>query len=112
MLWEEFQESLDHTEPDGQWPLPIQALWWEAHQDWDRAHELCVLDRSAESNWVHAFLHRCEGDLGNAEFWYTRAGLKANHDLDLAVERETIQKEICQRLDAAKDTFDGIENPG
>jgi hypothetical protein len=53
--------------------LPLQALWWERKGNWDRAHELCQEARSREGDWVHAYLHRVEGDEDNAAYWYARA---------------------------------------
>jgi hypothetical protein len=53
---------------------PLQALWHDAHGDWDRAHELAQQAGGAEGDWVHAYLHRKEGDDGNARYWYFRAG--------------------------------------
>lgn len=53
---------------------PLEALWWEAHGDWDRAHGAAQAGEDAGSAWVHAYLHRVEGDLANADYWYRRAG--------------------------------------
>ena len=54
--------------------LPLQALWRDAQGDWDRAHEVCQRAKSPDGDWVHAYLHRKEGDEGNAGYWYARAG--------------------------------------
>jgi len=54
--------------------LPLQALWADAQGDWDGAHALAQQAGSREGDWVHAYLHRKEGDLGNAGYWYARAG--------------------------------------
>ncbi len=54
--------------------LPLQALWQDAHGDWERAHALCQEAKSRDGDWVHAYLHRKEGDEGNAGYWYSRAG--------------------------------------
>lgn len=53
--------------------VPLRALWTLAHGDWDRAHELVQELTSPEAAWVHAHLHRVEGDQGNAAWWYARA---------------------------------------
>lgn len=53
---------------------PLAALWWSDRGDWDKAHRLVQDDPSAEGAWVHAYLHRVEGDLPNAGYWYRRAG--------------------------------------
>ena len=54
--------------------LALQALWHDARGDWERAHELCQQAKSRDGDWVHAYLHRKEGDAGNAGYWYARAG--------------------------------------
>ena len=53
---------------------PLAGLWWAAKGDWDQAHRLVQDDPGAEAAWVHAYLHRVEGDLANAGYWYRRAG--------------------------------------
>lgn len=53
---------------------PLLALWHDARGDWERAHEACQRAGSCEGDWVHAYLHRKEGDPGNAAYWYARAG--------------------------------------
>ncbi|CAH0157335.1 hypothetical protein [Roseomonas sp. CECT 9278] len=58
---------------DGLAPL-LAALWWDARGDWARAHEVAQSVDTAEGAWVHAYLHRKEGDLPNADYWYRRAG--------------------------------------
>jgi hypothetical protein len=62
----------DHEPPRGM-SLLLQALWWAAKGDWDKAHAIAQDDDSADAAWVHAYLHRVEGDLVNAHYWYTRA---------------------------------------
>jgi hypothetical protein len=54
--------------------LPLQALWHDAQGNWERAHEVCQQAKSRDGDWVHAYLHRKEGDAGNAAYWYSRAG--------------------------------------
>lgn len=71
----EFNHSV-HTAagPPGGWSAALCALWWLARGDWERAHASVQEDASADGAWVHAHLHRVEGDVGNAEYWYRRAG--------------------------------------
>lgn len=52
----------------------LLALWWDAQGDWERAHEVAQEIEDASGSWVHAYLHRKEGDLANAGYWYRRAG--------------------------------------
>lgn len=53
----------------------LDALWWAAHDDWGRAHACAQAgEGTPDADWVHAYLHRAEGDLANAGYWYARAG--------------------------------------
>ncbi len=55
----------------------LRALWHDARGDWEGAHACAQDDHSREGSWVHAYLHRKEGDSGNAGYWYARAGRTA-----------------------------------
>lgn len=70
--------------------VPLRGLWYAAKGDWNRAHELVQNDPSAEASWVHAYLHRVEGDLGNARYWYHQAGKPPVGDLPLEEELSQI----------------------
>jgi hypothetical protein len=74
MTLEEFHKSLnsEHS-PEGLTPS-LAALWWDAKGDWTKAHESAQQDEGAAGAWVHAYLHRNEGDTSNAGYWYQRAG--------------------------------------
>lgn len=73
MTFDEFKASLQQaTVPPNLSPL-LEALWYEARGDWDTAHRLTQAVDSLESAGIHAYLHRKEGDLGNASYWYSRA---------------------------------------
>jgi hypothetical protein len=54
--------------------VALAGLWWDAKGDWKRAHESAQQDEGPEGSWVHAYLHRKEGDQNNAAYWYSRAG--------------------------------------
>lgn len=54
--------------------VALQALWYDAQGDWERAHGLAQGAGGADGDWVHAYLHRKEGDEGNADYWYSRSG--------------------------------------
>jgi len=69
----EFKASLSGAAPAPHLGAPLAALWWAANGDWDQAHKLVQDEASADAAWVHAYLHRIEGDLGNANYWYRRA---------------------------------------
>jgi hypothetical protein len=69
-----FLSTLSAATPPSELPPPLLALWHDAKGDWNAAHK-CVDELSdPDSMWVHAYLHRKEGDLSNARYWYTRAG--------------------------------------
>ena len=53
---------------------PRAALWWAARDEWEKAHEAAQSDDGRDAAWVHAYLHRVEGDLENARYWYGQAG--------------------------------------
>jgi hypothetical protein len=74
MNLEEFRESLSSNHPPKGLSLPLTGLWWDAKGDWTKAHEAVQQDEGAAGAWVHAHLHRKEGDFSNAGYWYHRAG--------------------------------------
>lgn len=69
-----FTESLNASEPPRGLRVQLLSLWYDGKDDWEKAHELINDLADSESAWVHAYLHRKEGDLGNAGYWYRRAG--------------------------------------
>ena len=70
----EFRESISASAPPADTPPALEALWWAARGEWERAHTIVMNDESAKAAWVHAYLHRVEGDLPNAGYWYRTAG--------------------------------------
>jgi hypothetical protein len=74
MTVEDFRQSLTAAKPPAELTLALTRLWWDAKDDWTRAHESAQRDEGPEGAWVHAYLHRKEGDQGNADYWYGRAG--------------------------------------
>ena len=69
-----FEASISEESPPEGLSAPLQALWWDAKGDWDRAHDCAQAQDDAAGAAVHAYLHRKEGDLANAGYWYRRAG--------------------------------------
>ena len=74
----------------------LQALELDKQDNWDAAHEIVQSINSAEACWIHAYLHRKEGDLGNANYWYRRAG-KEMPNCGLELEWEKIYHYIIQK---------------
>jgi hypothetical protein len=70
----QFRESLHRAEPPPGLSHALAGLWWDGKGDWARAHEAAQQDEGPAGAWVHAYLHRQEGDLSNAGYWYRRAG--------------------------------------
>jgi hypothetical protein len=70
----DFKAGLSDPAPAAELNAPLAALWWAAKGQWDEAHGIVQDEYDAGSAWVHAYLHRVEGDLGNAGYWYRQAG--------------------------------------
>ncbi|MGA8898185.1 hypothetical protein [Bradyrhizobium sp.] len=84
----ELSASLSNAAPPPDLTPPLAALWWAAKGNWDAAHKTVQEESDAHSAWVHAYLHRVEGDLSNAGYWYRRAGQPVAKDaLDVEWER-------------------------
>jgi len=90
---EAFNESMKENQPPDGLSEPLQALWWEKKGDWDKAHKIAQDVTGPTGSWIHAYLHRREGDEGNAGYWYSRAGRHKN-----AESLEAEWKEIVSAL--------------
>ena len=89
MTIQEFRASIEKTAPPAGLPVALQSLWQDAKGDWSAAHKLVQsCEGEASCDWVHAYLHRREGDLNNAGHWYRRAGKPVSQD---ALEAEWAQ---------------------
>ena len=73
MTLEAFERSVSGSKPAAALPPSLQALWWAAKDDWERAHQIVMAHENRDCAWVHAYLHRREGDLPNARWWYKEA---------------------------------------
>lgn len=104
MSFAEFAASLaQETVPPKLTPA-LTALWYDGRGDWSEAHAWAQEDRGPEAAWVHAYLHRKEGDLGNAMYWYEKAGRsRPEDDVTLRGEWEQIARELLgERTGASK----------
>lgn len=88
-----FRSSLAQATPPAAAPPLLVALWHAAKGDWTKAHEIAQEDESEAGSWVHAYLHRVEGDESNAGYWYRRA-----HKPHAATPLETEWEEIARAL--------------
>ena len=87
----EFETTLGLDEPPKEWPVELRSLWYDAKGDWHAAHGLVDHLNNTMAKWVHAYLHRKEGDEWNAGYWYRQAGRPfcthtLNHELQQLVE--------------------------
>jgi len=94
-----FVASLRSNAPPAGAPAELAALWWAKRDQWDRAHEIVQELETIASSRVHAYLHRVEGDLDNANYWYRRAGGTATN-ASLEDEWERLTKELLTQASA------------
>jgi hypothetical protein len=92
-----FVLSIERDEPPSFSTPMLRAIWHGLRGDWNTAHELARAQNDAEGSWVHAWLHRVEGDLANAEYWYQRARRQSRHD-DTRDEGLDIAKTMIRSL--------------
>lgn len=91
MTYDSFYESLQNSKPASKMSVHLTALWLDANGDWIGAHELIQDLSDKNSAWIHAYLHRKEGDIFNADYWYRRAG-KQRPNVGLTEEWENLAK--------------------
>jgi len=89
MTLDEFRQSLSGAAPPAGVSEALKALWHDGRGDWNAAHEVAQDVPDPDGAWVHAYLHRKEGDAGNAAYWYRRAARPVCRDT-LDVEWESI----------------------
>jgi len=68
-----FKLTLSRRAPPNGLTAALRALWWAKKGNWERAHDLIVNDADGDGAWVHAYLHRLDGDRDNARYWYRQA---------------------------------------
>src|SRR5215470_4546219 len=74
MTFAEFEASCSKSKPPAGLSPALVALWWDTKDDWGKAHKIVMDEQGKDCAWVHAYLHRREGDLENARYWYAQAG--------------------------------------
>jgi len=103
MTFDELRQSIERdAAPPAGASRVVQALWHSAGQQnaagWEHAHRLVQDDPSREAAWMHAYLHRKEGDVGNAGYWYARAGRPMPAaSVTLEIEWAEIARELVTR---------------
>jgi hypothetical protein len=96
MSFAEFAASVARDpQPPAELNVALRALWHDARGDWSVAHGLAQDDPGQSGAWVHAYLHRKEGDVDNAGYWYAKAGrARPADDVTLRGEWEQIAREL------------------
>ncbi len=74
MTFDEFKTSLAEDTPPENISLYLTSLWFDGKNNWEQAHEIAQDINDTNGSWLHAYLHRKEGDFSNAGYWYRRAG--------------------------------------
>jgi len=95
MTFEEFQNSLASSAPRGDVSQYLQSLWYDAKGDWNKAHSVIQHMEDRTASWIHAYLHRKEGDIANADYWYRRAG-KSRPAISLQDEWKNIVQSLLE----------------
>lgn len=93
---EAFEASLDEEEPPDSLSAPLRALWYDGRGNWERAHEIAQDEGGPTGAWIHAYLHRKEGDLSNASYWYRRAN-RSKPETSLEEEWRSIVEELLSK---------------
>jgi len=93
MTFQEFKDSVNQSRPPENIKDKLVALWYDANGNWTKAHQMVQETNGFEGDWIHAYLHRKEGDLSNASYWYSRVG-KNRPNISLEKEWEDLVKNI------------------
>jgi len=72
--YDEFSQTLVESTPHDDWPEALKSLWYDAKGDWEASHNIAQDMHNSMGSWIHAYLHRKEGDDFNAGYWYCQAG--------------------------------------
>jgi hypothetical protein len=93
---DEFRKTLSAASPPPNLLATLRALWHDAKGNWDAAHKVAQDIDDEDGSWIHAYLHRKEGDAGNAAYWYRRAGKPVSRK-SLEAEWEEIANQMLSR---------------
>lgn len=97
MTYEIFIKSLNDESPPSGLNSLLLALWYDAKGNWEQSHNIVSEIETKDAALIHAYLHRKEGDIWNADYWYRRAGSK-RQDISLEEEWESLVEVYLSRL--------------
>ena len=92
-----FQKTLERPTPPATWPVALKALWHDAKGDWEASHDIAQEMYNPMGSWIHAYLHRKEGDEWNARYWYRQAG-KPFPEMSLEEELKTLVETVFEKV--------------
>ncbi len=95
MRFEDFIKSIENQEPPAELSETLTSLWWDKKGDWDQAHSIAQEIPTVQGSAVHAYLHREEGVLWNADYWYSRAG-RVRPEISLEQEWQLLVEEMLE----------------
>jgi hypothetical protein len=95
MSYEEFKATLSQNTPPENLNDLLKAIWFDGKGNWTASHDVAQEIHTKEGSWIHAYLHRKEGDLGNATYWYSKAG-KPVAKVSLDEEWEQLVREFLK----------------
>ena len=93
MIYDEYLASIKNAQPSSELSATLRSLWWDKKGDWDTAHAIAQDISTTQGSAVHAYLHREEGVLWNADYWYSRAG-RMRPDIPLEEEWQLLVEEM------------------
>ena len=93
MTFDEFLKTIDEEQPPTGLPDTLRSLWWDKKGNWDTAHTIAQEIPTQQGSAVHAYLHREEGVMWNADYWYSRAG-RERPDTPLEEEWRLLAEEM------------------
>lgn len=95
MTLEQFKDTLSNHKPPNGISENLKALWYDGNGEWTKAHDIVQVTSDYEGDWIHAYLHRKEGDLSNASYWYSRIG-RSRPNIELEEEWEELANHLLQ----------------
>ncbi|MDO6819254.1 hypothetical protein [Zobellia sp. 1_MG-2023] len=94
--YQDFTETLTNATPPTDWPDALKAMWFAATDNWEASHDIAQDMFNETGSWIHAYLHRVEGDKFNAGYWYRKAG-KPFPNISLEQELQEITTNLLER---------------
>jgi len=96
MTFEEFRSTLSDPNAPSDISKNLLALWYDANDKWDEAHDLVQVTSGHDGDWIHAYLHRKEGDISNSGYWYSRIG-RSRPSISLQEEWEELVRYLLNK---------------